>query len=313
MFVDIHQHLWTEAFVDALERRNDPPYIRRYNGLVELYSAGEPPYVIDLESELPEGRAALIGVDGLDLAAVAISSPIGVEALPRGEARQLIDAWLEGSLALPDGFVTWGPFALDQPSPDDVEALIERGCIGISLPAGALAGAARLRELTAVLERVAELQVPLLVHPGRAPGDRAAPVELDEPLWWRPLTDYVWQMQAAWYTFAAAGRQDFPDLKVVWTMLAGGAHLMHERFAARGGPSVNLHDPNSFYETSSYGADAIEMTSRLVGEEQLVYGSDRPVVVPTITERDRRHQQSGAKLIHKRPNSKETRIQKVHI
>jgi 6-methylsalicylate decarboxylase len=299
MLADTHQHLWTEAFVDALERRSEPPYVRRENGVVQLYCAGEPPYVIDLASERPERRLALIESDGLDVAAVAISSPIGVEALPRAEAEPLIEAWLQGALALPERFRVWGPVPIDGPSADDVDAVIARGCVGVSIPAGALSGPGRLEALLPLLRRVSERGVPLFVHPGRAPGQEAVPVTSDEPLWWRPLTDYVWQMQAAWYTFAAAGRPRLPDLTVVWTMLAGGAHFMHERFAARGGDRVDLHDPLSFYETSSYGTDAIEMTAALVGDSQLVYGSDRPVVAPQISDRDRVHQRSGAHLLQK--------------
>ncbi len=299
MHADLHQHLWTEAFVEALARRSAPPYVRRRAGVVELECAGEPRYAIDMAGERPARRAALVTDDRLDVAAIAISSPIGVEALPGDESRALVAAWLEGAFALPDQFVVWGPVSLDDPRSEDVDALLARGCIGISVPAGALAGPQRLYELEPVLRRASQLGTPLLVHPGRAPGQDPESVATEEPAWWRPLTDYVWQMQAAWYTFMASGRAQFPDLRVVWTMLAGGAPLMHERFTARGGPALELSDPNSFYETSSYGPDAVSMTAALVGESQLVYGSDRPVVIPRIGQRDRRHQLTGANLIQK--------------
>jgi 6-methylsalicylate decarboxylase len=299
MRADTHQHLWTEEFVEALERRSTQPYIRREHGVARLFSAGEPPYVIDLESEQPQRRLALIDADGLDLAAVAISSPIGVEALARDEAQVLIDAWLDGAFALRDRFAVWGPIVLDRPCVDEVDTLVARGCVGISIPAGAIAGRARLGEMLPILKRVAECGVPLFVHPGRAPGQAAVPVAADEPLWWRPLTEYVWQMQAAWFTFVSGGRRELPELKVLWTMLAGGAHFMHERFTARGGDPIDLRDPLNFYETSSYGPDAVETTAALVGESQLVYGSDRPVVVPEISDRDRLHQRAGAELLQK--------------
>jgi hypothetical protein len=35
-----------------------------------------------------------------------------------------------------------------------------------------------------------------------------------------------------------------------------------------------------FYETSSYGPAAVRVLEDLVGAEQLLYGSDRPVVEP---------------------------------
>jgi hypothetical protein len=39
-------------------------------------------------------------------------------------------------------------------------------------------------------------------------------------------------------------------------------------------------DSNLFYDTSSYGPRAVRAMARIVGPEQLVYGSDRPVVEP---------------------------------
>jgi 6-methylsalicylate decarboxylase len=217
--------------------------------------------------------------------------------LPRESALGLIDAHLAGVEALPEEFEAWGPIAIDGADADDVDALLDRGCIGISLTAGALAGPERLDQLGPVLERISHRGAPLFVHPGRAPGEVTMPAEFGEPLWWRPLTDYVFQMQAAWLTFTALGRREHPDLRIVFGMLAGGAPLLSERLIARGGPSVELDDPNTFYETSSYGPVAVEMTARRVGDNQLVYGSDRPVIDPQPTGRDRRLQSNSGDLL----------------
>src|SRR5689334_3560466 len=140
MRIDLHQHIWTEPLLDALERRDRLPFVRRVDGLTVLHSAGEQPYVIDVASEAPARRAELVHSDGLDLAVVALSSPIGIEALPRYEATELIDAHLSGVMALRPEFAAWGPVALDDPDPYDVDALLGRGCVGLSLPAGVLAG-----------------------------------------------------------------------------------------------------------------------------------------------------------------------------
>jgi hypothetical protein len=80
-------------------------------------------------------------------------------------------------------------------------------------------------------------------------------------------------------------------------MLAGEAPLHTERLAARGGPPIDLRDPLSFYETSSYGPVAIEVLARRVGAEQLVYGSDRPVIEPVSTGRDVLLQEQGAAVL----------------
>ncbi|MBV8956900.1 MAG: hypothetical protein JO153_04870 [Solirubrobacterales bacterium] len=296
MRVDVHQHIWTQPLLDHLSRRRTLPLVERNHGLVVLHSACERPYVIDVDAEAPDRRGALMHADGLDLGIVAISSPIGIEALPRGEAVELIEAHLAGSEALPGEFARWGPIALDELDPIDVDSMLDRGCVGISLPAGALAGRDRLELVGGLLERIAAHHVPLFVHPGPAPGARTPCEPLGEPLWWRALTDYVAQMQAAWLTFAAFGRREFPELTVIFALLAGCAPLHSERLAARGGPQIELRDPLTYYETSSYGPSAIEALSRRVGERQLVYGSDRPVLEPAHSGRDRALQSSAAAL-----------------
>ena len=286
MQIDVHQHLWTDALLEGLAERRTMPFVRRSHGMRVLHSAGERPYLIDLEAEAPARRAGLLESDGLDLALLALSSPIGVEALPREQALELIEAHLEGVLALPEGFAAWGPVALDRADPDDVDRLLARGCVGISLPAGALARPDALLRIAPLLERVQARRATLFVHPGSAPGARPAEATLSEPLWWRALTDYVAQMQAAWLTFATLGRSEYPALRVLFAMLAGGGPLLSERLQARGGPAVDLRDPLTFYETSSYGPAAVETMARRVGPEQLLYGSDRPVIEPLATGRE---------------------------
>ena len=67
-------------------------------------------------------------------------------------------------------------------------------------------------------------------------------------------------------------------------MLAGGAPLHAERLGARGGPAGRSTTRNLFYDTSSFGARALDAIVRAVGIDQLVYGSDRPVIEPPSPE-----------------------------
>jgi hypothetical protein len=59
-----------------------------------------------------------------------------------------------------------------------------------------------------------------------------------------------------------------------------------ERLSARGGPAIDLHDPLTFYDTSSYGPMVVEAMARWLGPDRLVYGSDRPVIDPVPTGRE---------------------------
>lgn len=282
--IDIHQHLWTEPLVQALAERRELPFVRHEQGLTVLFLAGERPYVIDLSAEVPASRAALVELDGLDRALLCLSSPLGIESLPREQSLPLIDAYHEGVLSLGDPFGAWGAIALDGQDPDDVDCAIARGCVGLSLPAGALCNVDALSRLRPVLERMELLGAPLLVHPGPGPGLAASralgETTLGDPLWWPALTRYVADMHAAWLAFLAAGRLHHPKLRIVFTMLAGLAPLHAERLSSRGGRAPDVHDPLIFYDTSSYGPSAVHTLAELVGPRQLLYGSDRPIVEP---------------------------------
>jgi hypothetical protein len=103
---------------------------------------------------------------------------------------------------------------------------------------------------------------------------------LDDPLWWPTLTGYVADMQAAWLAYLTAGRARHPRLRVVFSMLAGLAPLHAERLISRGAPTPQLSDPLVFYETSSYGPATVGLLQDAVGAQQVLFGSDRPVVEP---------------------------------
>jgi 6-methylsalicylate decarboxylase len=284
MKIDVHQHLWTDELVEALAARHEFPFVARENGLTVLYLAGERPYVIDLASEAPQQRASLVERDGLDRALLCISSPLGIECLPREQARPLIDAYHDGALSLDGPFGVWGAIALDRADPGDIDRALARGCIGLSLPAGALASVDQLSHLQPLLERLESRGAPLLVHPGpglpSAGSWAGADASFGDPLWWPAMTGYVAVMQAAWLAFLSAGRPRHPRLRVVFSMLAGLAPLHAERLAGRGGPAHSLRDPLAFYDISSYGPAAVGAIAAVVGAGQLLYGSDRPVVEP---------------------------------
>jgi hypothetical protein len=247
-----------------------------------LHLAGEAPYVIDLEAEAPAARTRLLDGDRVGRALVCLSSPLGIEWLPRHEALRVIDAYHDGALALGERFGVWGAVPLSAPDPDDVDRALARGCVGVSLPAGALADATALTHVAALLGRLQERGAPLLVHPGPGPRDRGFAASLSEPLWWPALTRYIAGMQAAWLTFATSARPHLPELRVVFAALAGLAPLHAERLRSRAGMLVD-RDGLTFYETSSYGPRAVAAMAATVGSSQLLYGSDRPVADPGET------------------------------
>jgi predicted TIM-barrel fold metal-dependent hydrolase len=283
MRVDVHQHLLGEPLIEALARRTAAPrLIARREGWT-FRVAAEPDSILAIEAVDAELRLADLEADGIDRALVALSTALGIETLPAEEAAELIEAHHQGLEELPVEFRGWGAVSLAEtlPDPAGVDAALDRGCVGITLPATALADPAAVERLGPLLARLEDRDAPLFVHPG--PVVDGGGVRL--PHWWPALTDYIAQMQAVWFAFLHAGRPAHPRLRVLFAMLAGGAPLHLERYAARRGVPAPDPDPLVFYDTSSYGPQMIGAMADVVGAAQLVYGSDRPVVSPPSTDR----------------------------
>lgn len=264
--IDVHQHAWTPRLVAALAARDAPPRLRvGADGGWVLELAGEAPYAIADVPALP--------ADDADVAVLALSSALGVERLPGDEARALLAAWDEDADAFAPDRLAWGAVALDGLTPSDVDRALARGRVGLSLPATELGSPAALDRIGPLLERLAQHDAPLLVHPG--------PVAAGT---WEPaVTAYVAQLQAAWVAWALHGRAQHPTLRVVFAALAGLAPLHAERLHARvrDAREAAFDDPLTVFDTSSYGPVAVDALVRVVGEDRIVLGSDRPYAAAT--------------------------------
>ncbi|MFF4658613.1 amidohydrolase family protein [Streptomyces sp. NPDC001381] len=268
--VDVHQHLWTPSLVAALRARREPPYLDGWT----LFLDGEPPYDVPPADHDVAWRADLAAADGLGRALVSLSAPIGVEWLPAAEARPLLDAYHAGAAALPEPFGAWAAACVREVDADTTAKELDRGFVGLQLPANALADAAGYAHCAPLLDLLEERGLPLFVHPGPAAAGGS-----EGPGWWPAMVPYVQQMHAAWFAFKAFGRPRHPRLRVCFALLAGLAPLHGERFDARGGPREKA-DPDVFVETSSYGPTAVDAVVHALGVDAVVQGSDRPYARP---------------------------------
>ena len=132
--VDVHQHVWPHRLIEALRDRRTPPRLRGWT----LELADEPDYEVDPRDHDSDERAELARRDGLDLALVSLSSPLGIESLAPHEATELIDAYHEGALALPQPFGAWAAACVTEVDAGALSRELERGFVGLQLPATSL-------------------------------------------------------------------------------------------------------------------------------------------------------------------------------
>src|ERR1700754_158869 len=271
--VDVHQHLWPEELVDRLRARTHAPYLRGWT----LHTRGEAPFEIDPRHHDVQSRVAADREDGVGLACVSLSAPLGIENLVRPEAGALIAAWHEGASSLPGHFRAWASVPMVAPDLDELAALLRSGFVGVQLPATDLLSPAAWDRAGDVLRVAEQAGRPVLVHPGP---ELRRPLSGQVPQWWAPVVGYATQLQAAWWGWQAVhGRELFPTLRVVFGAGAGLAPVHRERHAARGGEQPAI-DPDVYVDTSSYGPQALDALVRVLGIDVLTLGSDRPYARP---------------------------------
>jgi hypothetical protein len=277
LITDVHQHLWPPALIDALRRRDDPPYLREWR----LHLAGEGDHDAVVADHDIERRVEQAHDDGLDVAVISLSSALGIEALAGDDAAPLLDAYHDGARRLPAPFRAWAAAGLAEIDPGALAGRLDDGFVGLQLPATTLVDAAAYDRVAPLLDVLEQRDRPLFVHPGPVPSPAGAAPRPPVPGWWPAIVDYVAQMHAAWYAFRLLGRPRHPRLRVCFAMLAGLAPLHSERFAARAGER-GIVDERCFLEISSYGTRAVDAVVRTLGIDVLVNGSDRPYAQPVV-------------------------------
>lgn len=262
----MHQHLWPAALVEALRARMHPPLLHGWT----LHTATEAPYDVRSNDHDPAARAELDPDTDILL---SLSTPLGIEALDPDDAAPLLDAWCDGVAALPEPFRGWAATTETDPDLDALKGRLTGGFVGLQVSATALRTPHQIEHAALTLGLCETLGSPVLVHPG------PAQVDADVPAWWPAVVDYSAQLQAAWWSWHAAGRAMFPDLRICFVAGAGLAPVHHERFTARGGGRYVV-DPNSYVDTASYARQGVDALTRVLGIDVIVLGSDRPYAEP---------------------------------
>ena len=234
----------------------------------------------------PERRLALLDAGGIDAAVISISTPVGVESLPEDEARPLLDAYHGGISELVDrsngrlrAFAAACLNAADAGAGDVADRL--RG--GIRRPVAAERGAGdagRARPLRAAA-RAARAGGTAAVRASRAGSVDAARAGRPAPAGVVDAARPVPGLVAARVrdVAGAGGAAPIPTLRVVFAIMAGGAPFLEGRWRTFSGLAGAI-DRNVFLDTASCQRLDLELALAAYGAEQIVLGTDIPVIDP---------------------------------
>jgi len=228
-------------------------------------------------------RLRTLDAAGIDRCIVSLSTPLGIEALPAAESVSLVQAYHEGMagvMADSGGRIgAWAATPLDLPDAGAsvVEPLLAQGFSGCSLASEAIAMRAGVERCQPLLSMLEDAGRPLFVHPGPAPGTPPYALEDGMPGWWTNLAVYPGLINRAFFTWRAHGAERHPRLRVVFAFLAGGAPMLEGRFRTFSGLPGEI-DGNVFFDTASSQRLALELAMATYGIEQIVFGTDIPVI-----------------------------------
>ena len=259
---DVHQHLWPPALLDALGRRRQPPCLRG-----EILTTLEGSFPVETRENDLGRRLAALDRSGIDVAVISLQPTLGIELLPLHERVPLLADYHEGIAELVEA------------SAGRLRALAAgeyvEGFDGVCI------GASRICDPTSlgnVLDPLQSAGGVLFVHP-----DRIAPAAAGAPHWWAAVAEYTAEMQAAYLAWIERGTPRWPALRVVFSLLAGGAAFQLDRLQSREVETRRFTRAPVYFETSSYGRLSIELSLAAFGIDRIVHGSDYPVIDPGRT------------------------------
>jgi hypothetical protein len=146
--IAIHQHVWTEPLIEALGRRDSPPFARPANRRFVLFAPGEGPATVAVGPSAVDCRLAELDRDGINRAVVSLSCPM---ASSRCRAGGPSCCWRRTSRVSHScrRASKPGERSRQEAGPEDVGGVLDAGFVGVSLPAGALPGTREVEHLGA--------------------------------------------------------------------------------------------------------------------------------------------------------------------
>jgi 6-methylsalicylate decarboxylase len=280
---DIHQHLLPPALIAKLRRRRQPPLLEGDGDLPVVRLKHELGGPVDVTKHNPVERLAALDEAGIDRAVISLSTPYGIEALPAEESLDLIRTYHDGIAEVVEGsngrLLAWAaiPLTAGDDGLAELERALDAGMVGASVASEAMSTPQRVEALAPVLSLLERRGGALFVHPGPTAATEPYSLEPGTPKWWPNLAVYPGLSLAAFFAWRVVGAERHPRLRICFAVAGGGAPFMEERWRTFSGESGRI-DPNLFVDTASFGRLALECMLATYGVEQVVFGTDVPVI-----------------------------------
>ena len=293
MIIDVHNHFYPPAFIDAIRRGNSAMTVADDDaGNPVFYSPGDVNVAVP-GHRLIAYREKVIAQEKVDRQLISLTTPGTLLETPERSvelSRLVNDAFAEIMATRGDHFTALATLPLNDPAASVVEfdrvmAMGFKGCMLMGNVNGTPLADQRFWPL---YEHANERGAVMYIHPTFPLG-----VEAMQEYWLMPLVGFLFDttLAAAHLVFAGVPER-FPRIKWVLGHLGGTIPYLAERLD-RGyemfeGCRVNIPKPPSaylktfFYDTVNFDPNAVRLAISFAGIDQILAGSDYPHQIGSI-------------------------------
>jgi aminocarboxymuconate-semialdehyde decarboxylase len=295
MIVDVHNHYYPPAYLDALARGPSNVHVTHdVEGNPLLHYPGDYNIVVRGHRDIAY-RAEVLAEHGVDCQVVSLTTPgTHVESAARAAdlARLVNDAFAEVAAASRGRFAALATLPLNDPAASATE--LERSLTRLRLPGAMLfsnvSGTALADERFWPIYEVANARgAVLMIHPTFPVG-----VEAMTDYWLMPLVGFLFDTTLATAKLVFAGVvARFPRIRWVLGHLGGtipylaerldrGFHAFRECRAHIDRPPSDYLKGHFYYDTVNFDPDALRLAIAFAGADHILAGSDYPHQIGSI-------------------------------
>jgi aminocarboxymuconate-semialdehyde decarboxylase len=293
MILDVHNHFYPPAFIDALRYGSSGLSVRDdAEGNPVLYSPGDANIAVRGHRDIAY-REAVLAKEGVDRQLISLTCPGTLLEPPARSAKlaaQVNDAFAELVATRGDHFSALATLPLNDPTAsvaefERVSKMGFRGCMVFGNVNGLTLAD---RQFWPLWERASESRAVMYIHPTFPLG-----VEAMQQYWLMPLVGFLFDttLAAAHLVFAGVTER-YPGIRWVLGHLGGTIPYLaerldrgHEMFAEC---RKDLNRPPSehlktfYYDTVNFDRDALRLAIAFAGVDQILAGSDYPHQIGSI-------------------------------
>lgn len=291
--IDVHNHYYPPAFIDALRTGNSELKVRDdAEGNPVLYSPGDANIAVPGHRDIAY-RETVLAAEGVDRQLISLTCPGTLLETPDRSANLAAlvnDAFAEVMATRGNRFTALATLPLNDPKAslaefDRVQAMGFKGCMLMGNVNGVpLAD----RRFWPIWERASDTGAVMYIHPTFPLG-----VEAMQEYWLMPLVGFLFDttLAAAHLVFAGIPER-FPGIKWVLGHLGGTIPYLAERldrgFHAFAECRKDLKLPPSrhlktfYYDTVNFDPAALRLAIEFAGAGQILAGSDYPHQIGSI-------------------------------